>query len=257
MRVTKWSLGSFGLCVLVGNAAGGAIFTDTFDSIDPNWITDRYEPAMFESIADPTLRNEGNVLRLGVDDADSEANRPGAFSSTFYNTQGRQMNMAPGVGPNWSVSADVFIDASWDPANGNSRRTGLWTRDSNPVENDSNYPIMSFLSQDNDFSLRAWDSLVGWHDLGLSSFNGFDTWNTMTIEATGSSFDYYLNGTFLWSDLTASTPGNEDLSRFFLQAYNFGDGGYEVYWDNVSVTPTPGTLSLLGIGVLACGRRRR
>lgn len=246
-----------GLCALAGNATGGVIFADTFDSINPNWTTDRYAPAIFESIADPTLRNDGNVLRLGVDDADSETNRPGAFSSTFYNTQGRQMNMAPGVGPSWTISAEVFIDSSWDPTTGNSRSTGIWTRDSNPVENNSNYPIMNFHTQDNNFSLRAWDSLVGWQDLGTSAFNGFDTWNTMTIEATGSSFDYYLNGTFLWSDLTASTPGNEDLSRFFLQAYNFGEGGYEVYWDNLVVTPTPGTLSLLGLGVLGCQRRRR
>ena len=257
MSVTPLLFGSLGFCVVAANAAGGSIFTDTFDSIDPGWGTDRYAPAIFESIADPTLRNDGNVLRLGVDDADSATNRPGAFSGTFYNTQGRQMNMAPGVGPLWSVSAEVYIDSSWDPANGNSRRTGLWTRDSNPVENDSNYPIMSFLTQENDFSLRAWDSQVGWRDLGISSFNGFNTWNTMTIESTGSSFDYYLNGSFLWSDLTASSPGNEDLSRFFLQAYNFGEGGYEVYWDNLIVTPTPGTLSLLGLGMLGFQRRRR
>ncbi len=247
---------AIGLCVLV-QGASASIYSDSFDSINPAWHADRYAPAFFDSIIDPTPRNSGNVLRLGVSDADSAANRPAAFADAFYNTQGQNLGINTSTGPAWTVTADVFIDSSWDPTLGNSRRTGLWTRDSNPVEGDSNYPIISFLSENSAFSLRAWDSLVGWHDLSIASFNGFDSWNTLSIQATGSSFDYFLNGTYLWSDTTVSTPGNEDLSRVFLQAYNFGQGGYEVYWDNLVVTPAPGSASLIGLGALTLIRRRR
>ncbi|MCA9302627.1 MAG: hypothetical protein KC996_00745 [Phycisphaerales bacterium] len=235
--------------------AVASVYTDSFDSINPAWTTDRYAPSLFESIADPTPRNDGNVLRLGVSDADSELNRPASYASSFYNTQGRQMNIS--AGPVWSVSAEVYIDSSWDPINGNSRRTGLWTRDSNPVENNSNYPIFSFLSDNGSFQIRAYDSQAGWHNLGTSAFNGFDSWNTVRIESTGSSFDYYLNDTYLWSDLTYSATGFEDLRTVYLQAYNFGAGDYEVYWDNLTVTPAPGSAALLVVGTFFCTRRKR
>lgn len=259
-----------GLCAL-GQAATAQLVFDGFDTIDPAWGTDRYEPAAFESVADPTPRNDGNVLHLGISDADSAANRPPQFSDVFYNTQGRQQTMTELTGPTWSISADVFIDNSWDPALGNSRRTGLWSRDSTPDENSSNYPIISFSVFDtNDpfdddpnnvqnfqFRLRAWDSLVGWHPLSKTAFNGFGTWNNVRIDGTGSSFDYYLNGSFLWSDTTASQPGNEDLKRFFIQGYNFGLGDYDVYWDNLTVVPAPAALSLFSIGAIGLLKRKR
>ncbi len=258
------------ICV-VGQAAAAQMVQDTFDSINPAWITDRYEPAAFESVPDPTPRNLGNVLHLGISNADSAANRPASFSSTFYNTQGRQQNMTQATGPNWSVSADVYIDNSWNPALGNSRRTDLWTRDSNPVEGNSNYPIVGFAvfdvndpfddvpnnTQDFQFVARAWDSNVGWHNLSTAAFNGFDSWNNLRIEATGTSFDYYLNNTFLYSDFTVSQPGSEDLKRFFIQGYNYGLGNYDLYWDNLTVVPSPAALSLLSLSTLSLIRRKR
>ncbi len=258
-------------CGLAAQAVSAQFIFDPFDSIDAAWQTDRYEPAAFESVADPTPRNDGNVLHLGISDADSAANRPSQYSSTFYNTQGRQQDMAVATGPVWSVSADVYIDSSWDPALKNSRRTGLWTRDNTADENSSNYPIISFAVFDvNDpfdddpnnvenyqFKLRAWDSGIGWHPLSKAAFNGFGSWNNLRIESTGSSFDYYLNDTFLWSDTTYSASGNEDLKRFFIQGYNFGLGDYDVYWDNLTVTPAPASISLLALGAFGVCRRRR
>jgi hypothetical protein len=51
------------------------------------WYTDRYAPAGFSS---PDFFDGDNRLLHSISAADSATNRPGAFSSAFYNTQGRK-----------------------------------------------------------------------------------------------------------------------------------------------------------------------
>ena len=72
------------------------------------WYTDRYAPAVFESY------NFGGkmVLRHGVRVADSAANRPPAYSSTFYNTQGRKLDTNLS-GATQSFSIDLWVDSTW------------------------------------------------------------------------------------------------------------------------------------------------
>ena len=88
------------------------------------WQVDRYAPATFANGG--TVAGRTDVLNLGVDAADSQANRPGAYSSTFYNTQGRGMVLNL---PNFSVVyGSLYVPAAWASSDGpaNNRRTDMW-----------------------------------------------------------------------------------------------------------------------------------
>jgi hypothetical protein len=66
--------------------AAVAQFVDTFSSIDPAWIVNRYAPAGFASV----IFDGDSRLQLTIDQSGSTANRGVTFSSPFYNTQGLQ-----------------------------------------------------------------------------------------------------------------------------------------------------------------------
>jgi hypothetical protein len=64
---------------------------DTFDTIDPAWVTDRKEPAGFASeVFDGDAR-----LKVSVNGADQST------VSTFYYTEGRQRSAV--IGAPWSL----------------------------------------------------------------------------------------------------------------------------------------------------------
>jgi hypothetical protein len=249
--------------------ADAAPFTDTFDSIDPAWVTDRYEPEAFvvENFAGD------NRLRIDIDTSDSAANRPAGFTSTFYNTQGRQR--AAGVSSPWVLSGDLYIDSAFNTTTGQLVRTDLWGRDSNPTEALAAYPIFGITNAsptdgfnpaapDRSFRFRAWDPQAdplgdGWIDLAVPVGLAFDTFHNLSIESDGASFEYKLDGNTLYTDFTASLPLVGDLQTAFVQAYNFGDGNYSVRWDNIAAVPEPASIGLVGLATLGLGlfRRRR
>lgn len=246
----------------------GQAFTDTFDSINPAWVTDRYEPAGFSSV---NFLGD-NRLKIDISAADSYQNRTSGYQSTFYNTQGRQRaasNMSP-----WTVSGDLYI--SDDMLTGaNLRRTDLWARDSNSVENNAKYPIFGVIRNDGTGDAfdpngtlttrwRVWDDDTsnGWVDLGDAVTGG---WHNLAITSTGSSFEYRLDGNVVYTDNTYSASGFDALQTVFVEAYSFGDAthattdNYSVYWDNISAgpVPEPASMTVLGLGALALIRRRR
>lgn len=245
----------------------GQSFTDTFDTIDPAWTTDRYEPAGFQSVN----FDGDNRLQISISAADSYQNRPGGFQSTFYNTQGRQ-RAASNSNP-WEVSGDLYISS--DMLSGeNLRRTDLWTRDSNTDENFAKYPIIGVVRNDasDPFNpmgslttrYRVWDddTMDGWVDVGPTVTEG---WHHMSIAATGTAFNFSIDDTLVYTDNTVSASGFDALQTVFVQAYSFGDAthattdNYSVYWDNIHAgpVPEPASMTVLGLGALALIRRRR
>lgn len=212
------------------------------------WFTDRYEPAFF---GNDTLNGE-NVIRLTIGDAQSRANRPSNFSSTFYNTQGRKIFL----GDAYSFTADVYIPAAWATAPGYA---GVWATGTTGSEI-SSYPIMAFsnaiIAPDNVTiteirpRFRLWDSTSGWRDdleqlvsNNPSFWNGYDQWYTFRIDLLPESDEviYSINGEVVG---TVTGNGSAYLYEGFLQGYNFGapftfnsatPAGYDIYFDNVGL----------------------
>lgn len=213
------------------------------------WQVDRYAPGEWEPGA--TAPNGAPALRIGIRNADRENLRPGAFSSPFYNTQGR-VRMAPGIR---EFGGELFIPSSWGLA-GNNRAAGIWSRDEHPNEPLSTYPIAGFANFDpNDpfnplapgfqSRFRIWDTELGrWIYLPNIPVL-FDQFNRFRFVDTGFSYELYINERHAFS-LTGDryslwTPG-AGMRYVILNSSNFGNAGnmvtlpdssYDVFWRNV------------------------
>ncbi len=80
------------------------------------WYTDRYAPNSFSYDGMTGVLTE----RISVNDRASV--RPGAYSSSFYNTQGRKHDLDAGV---TSMSIELFVDSNWVTNPGAQRVAGL------------------------------------------------------------------------------------------------------------------------------------
>ena len=248
-----------------------AQFTDTFSTIDPLWVPNRYAPAGFASV---TFDGDSR-LQLTIDSTGSAANRDATFGSALYNTQGRQR---PGdITGLWTLSAQVFISSAFIPVTDPLLplvplvRSDLWGH-SGTTPDGGAYMILGFtnasptdafnpLAADRAFRFRAFDVNTGnWFDLGVPDGFVFDAWHLLTGTSTGTTFEYRIDGALV---LTESTADGSDLLSAMIQGYNFNAAdGYSVYWDNVtaSAIPEPSagalTAALAALG-LAVWRRRR
>lgn len=252
----------------LGTFPGAAVaqFTDTFDAIDPAWVTNRYPPAGFASV----FYDDGNRLQLTVDYVDRAANRPG-YTSEFYNTQGRQR---PGgiTGP-WTLSAQVYVSSAFDTVTGALVQSDLWGH-TGTTDAGGAYMILGFTNAsltaanildsaatDRAFRFEAFNpNNATWVNLGVPNGFAFDTWHMLTGTSTGTAFEYRIDGVLV--DTIATTAG-DDLLSAMIQGYNFGQAGsYSVYWDNVtaSAVPEPAASALAAaVATLGfvCWRRRR
>lgn len=253
------------ISVLTPVVSSAQMFADPFDTPDPAWITDRYEPAAW---APGTSFMGDNRLKISVDSTTDSANRPGGQQGTFYNTQGRQR--AVSLTPNWKLRGQVYVDASF--LDGTSRRrTDLWARTGAiGTETGAVYgifgvrqfdPADAYAGTNMNSKWRVFDADVagGWVELADTVTTG---WHNLEISGQGTKLEYRLNGALVYTDMTvnASLP---NLTTAFVQAFNFSPTGgnsndaYSVYWDNVEAVPEPATLVALGAGALALIRRRR
>ncbi len=257
-----------------------ADFVDTFSNptLDPNWVSDRYPApqgtnAAAQTIAtivtDPT--NASNtVLQLSITTANDAANRPAAFSSTFYNTQGIT-NQGINVTAPWTLSADLYVNSDMLSTTGQMERTDLWGRDSNPDENSAYYPIigMTNASATDPFNQSAGDRTARWRVWDSNTVNGWVDltdatptagWHDLSVVYNGTTFVYSIDGTQVYTETPASAAAVGDLANVYLEAYNFGSGNYNVLWDNVdaaSQVPEPASGALMAIGGLFLLKRRR
>lgn len=241
--------------MVAGVANAGPIMPDL--SLAPTgWTTDRYEPATFGAIA--TYEGRNGVLEIGITSAGNLANRPPAYQSTFYNTQGRQTAVSGGAGS--VLAADLFIEETWRDQAGGTVRSDMWgvMTDGSAV---SGYPIIGFTNFGGTPRYRVYDAdTTGWVDVATPVT--FGEWVSFAITFTGTSFDYSINGALVYSDTTIG--GTTGFSAVIMQAYNFADPSitgvtlkdYEAHWSNAQV-PEPTTLGLLGLALVAVARRAR
>jgi hypothetical protein len=204
------------------------------------FYTDRYPPFLFESSffdGDFRLLHQINV-------ADSAANRPPAFSSGFYDTQGRKFDINSGVGS--SVSIDLFIGSDWGT---NPRRADLWLTTFDSLNDISGFPILGFANTDgvpagDTFRVFVQDTdqnpsngfTPGWVNLGLPGGFAYGKWYTLRVTLTGASYFFEVidGGTTVLSYTDAITFGSVLIGNTIIQAFNFGST-YDVYWDNLHI----------------------
>jgi hypothetical protein len=220
------------------------------------WYTDRYAPAGF---ANGTLGPE-NVLLQTIDQADSLANRPGSFNSTFYNTQGRKLD-APAATQNLSV--DLFVAAGYGALE--NRVAGLWGTAVDAGNAITAYPIIEYTTGPNDLltnpddtivgnRFRAYDVITGeWHSLaGVATT---DVWYTLNIalDAANDLITYSV-GANTWS-VTANA--SQRIDNVILQGHNnfpyasYANPSYSIAWDNLALSAVP-EASSLAFGALVC-----
>ena len=121
--------------------AGAAELMPSFANVPTGWSTDRYNPDSFTNIG--TVNGRSNVLGIGIGPNGAFANRPSAYQSQFYDTQGMGHSISGGSGN--SLSAGLYIPSSWlNSANG-VVRTDMWgVMNSGTFNAITDYPIIGF-----------------------------------------------------------------------------------------------------------------
>jgi Protein of unknown function (DUF1565) len=222
-----------------------------FGTFPAGWTTDRYEPASFTNVG--SYQGRTNVLAIGINSTTDSANRPGGQSGTFYNTQGRKYTFSPRIAPGRTLSAELFIPASWANEASGAVRSDLWATFVNGSDAVSAYAIIGFVNYNGGGRFRVYDGTTNtWFYPSVPV--QYDAWARFSVRLEGDgTISYFINGTLVYSDTDSN--GSTATKEGMLQAYNFADpaiappaastAAYSAHWSQFSpassrivVTPT-------------------
>jgi hypothetical protein len=239
-------------------AAGSAQATIlSFDSAGDTagWTTDRYAPATFQSGV--TYGGRTGTLVEATAVSDGANNRPAAYSGSFYNTQGKALDLAAGA---TEMSIDLYIDPLYANSVDGDRLASFWGVATDGDSAISAYPIVALFNVGGNLAFRGWDSNVpgGYFDLVTPSGALSTGWTTLGISLVGSNVNYSLNNQFAGS---VDSGGSLGLKSVILQTYNTTNGVVDTaHWDNLTANvPEPATwaMMIMGFGLVGASARRR
>ncbi len=219
------------------------------------WGVDRYAPANFNNGG--TVQGRENVLILGVNEADGPGNRPQAQSSTFFDTQGRKLQILDWSGPRQSFVGALFIPSEWGVSTGliDSRRTDMWavlTPSGVTSTSSALYAILGFSNegpapvgfvQPEELRDQPADFMpVGGGDGRYQLFDkdggGFipigtpvryDQWTDFCISYTGNTLEFYIGDDLVYTDNSIDVEVGGMLTtvdgfwEVIMQAKNYGE----------------------------------
>ncbi|HJT42101.1 MAG TPA: hypothetical protein VJ750_01235 [Rhizomicrobium sp.] len=272
MRIHSLLLAATAASLLSIGSAQAAQIMPSFAGAPGGWSVDRYPSGVFQDTG--AIAGRANVIEIGINHAGDLLNRPAAYQSDFYNTQGMTIPTPGGAGD--SLSAGLYVASSWLNSGGGYIRSDLWAFMNDPTASPDphQYGIIGFTNYGGAARFRVWDADTsgGWVDLGTSILS--DAWNdfSISLNGAGTALDYYINNSLVYTDGTIS--GVTGFDKGALQAYNFNSPSlgltsnpdYTAYWSNKPITTMPvddaptlpviaaGLVGLLGFAFM---RRRR
>lgn len=99
-------------------------------------------------------------------------------------------------------------------------------------------------------------------DTGIRWSRG--VYSNLTVQINTNSIQYFYDGELIIAQPSLNAGGN-NFDRLWLTHNSFQESGNgpitgtiaAAYFDNITITPTPGAIAVLGLGGLVAGRRRR
>ena len=230
-------------------------------TLAPNaWSVGRFPPRVWTTTANSFGRLE--VLTIGVDVLDGQNTRPPPFNIPFYNIQGREISFPSVQGAGVTVAGSLYIPASWNTSNVAdpvlNRRSELLLQYT-PLANDSFCPAVNdecfYYGAIGFSSAQVADQLAGggtpririlkkgvadgWINLTTPFLS--DAWNDMCVSFTGTTLEYFLNGTLVYTDtsLIPIDPSQGPPTRLrsaTVENYNFGSS-FDARWSDLEYGP--------------------
>ena len=194
-------------------------------------------PAGFTS---PVVFGGDARLKHSIASADGANNRPGAFSSAFYNTQGRKFDLPNGTN---YMEIKLYVPSDW--ATSNRRMAGFWGTAVDASNAISAFPIVEFTSDGNNPRFRAWESGTGvFVDMGLPAGFTYNSWVTLKINLLPNGEFQISAGSTTYTTVTSSLDASVRIDNVILQGHNTTTGvDYDIYWDDFSTQLCEGEIT--------------